>query len=189
MKTDNNLTAIDASKAWIQTASGGVFHILDPRPEEINIEDIAHASAMLCRFTGHGRRFYSVAEHAVHVSRLDIENPFWGLMHDASEAYIADLNRPLKHFTQAGPAYQQVEKIVMNAICRKFRLPEQQPESVHRADKIMLYIEKDQLMWPMEWDTAWGDPLQRPDIRLPCWSPEIARVEFLHRFYELTKQI
>lgn len=181
---------IDVTRAWIQTASGGMFHILDPQPEEIKIEDIAHALGMLCRFTGHGRLFYSVAEHSVFASRLDQKNPLWALLHDASEAYIADLNRPLKHFTQAGPAYLEVEKIVMNAICKKFGLPLEQPESVHKADNMMLYIEKDQLMWPMEWDTKWGEPpKEKSIIKLGGWSPQIAKAEFLHRFYELTNQL
>lgn len=188
MKELQEVISVDSSKAWIQTHSGGQFHILDPRPEEINIEDIAHALSMLCRFTGHGRKFYSVAEHSYHASILDEKNPLWSLMHDASEAYIADLNRPLKHFTQAGPAYMQVEKIVMDAICKKFGLSLKQPDSVHEVDNIMLFTEKDQLMWPMEWDAAWG---KAPSVNLKvrCWSPEIAKTVFLNRFYELTNQL
>lgn len=180
---------VDTTRAWIQTASGGVFHLLDPRPEEIKIEDIAHALGMLCRFTGHGRFFYSVAEHSVRASHIDQKNPLWALMHDASEAYMADMNRPLKHFTQAGPAYSEVEKIVMEAICAKFGLKTEQPESVHKADRMMLCIEKDQLMWPMEWDVSWGESPKKLDIKLSCWSPQIAKAEFLHRFYELTGQL
>lgn len=183
------ILSVDVSKAWIETASGGVFHILDPQPEEIKIEDIAHALSMLCRFTGHCRKFYSVSEHSVLASLIDIENPLWSLMHDASEAYIADINRPLKHFTQAGPAYKQVEKIVMTAICKKFNLLAEEPASVKKADDVMLYAEKEQLMWPMAWDSKLGDASMAADIKITGWSPEVAKAEFLHRYYKLTNQL
>src|SRR5690348_5556551 len=135
---------VDVEKAWIETYSGNRFHILDPRQDEINIVDIAHALSMMCRFTGHVRKFYSVAEHSVHVSRLvPAEDAFWGLVHDASESYIQDLNRPLKHFTPVGKTYEKIENVVMKAICKRFDLPVEQPESVHIADNAMLYAEKD----------------------------------------------
>lgn len=85
---------------WIQTVSGKRFYLLDPRPEMICLEDIAHALGQLCRFTGHTRSFLSVAEHSVTVSHL--LKPFGpaaelaGLLHDAAEAYIGDVNNPLK---------------------------------------------------------------------------------------------
>jgi uncharacterized protein len=181
---------VNVNKAWIQTASGGVFHILDPRQDEILITDIGHALGQMCRFTGHVRRFYSVAEHSIHASHLVPEkDALWALMHDSSEAYIADLNRPLKHFTAVGPVYKTTEKKIMDAICVKFRLPLEQPESVDKADATMLYTEKAQLMPPMEWDTKWAEDTSTADIKVRCWSPEIAKVEFLHRFYELTNQL
>src|SRR5579885_2784587 len=82
---------------WIQTYCGVAFYPLDPRPEEILIEDIAHALSMLCRFTGHVKRFYSVAQHCVYVShRCDPKDALWGLLHDAAEAYLNDISRPVK---------------------------------------------------------------------------------------------
>src|SRR5271165_7548492 len=84
---------------WIQTYTGRVMYPLDPRPEEINIIDIAHALSNLCRFTGHVRTFYSVAEHSVRVSQhCDPKDALWGLLHDASEAYLADMSRPMKRY-------------------------------------------------------------------------------------------
>ena len=53
---------------WMQTHSGLRFYPLDPRPEDIRIEDIAHALPMICRFNGHCSRFYSVAEHSLNVA-------------------------------------------------------------------------------------------------------------------------
>src|SRR5271170_7300011 len=99
-------TSVDPKRAWIQTYTGGVFHILDPQQNEIYIKDIAHALAMQCRFTGHVRKFYSIAEHCVlgsHIVPKKLALQF--LLHDASEAYIADINRPLKHYTGVGAAY------------------------------------------------------------------------------------
>ena len=88
---------------WIQTMSGVIFYPLDPRPEEIRIEDIAHALSHQCRFAGHCREFYSVAEHSVRVSReLPQEFMLWGLLHDASEAYLVDLPRPIKRWSAMG---------------------------------------------------------------------------------------
>jgi len=180
----------DANKAWIQLVSGGVFHILDPQQDEIDIVDIGHALGQMCRFTGHVRRFYSVAEHCVHASHLTPKSSaLWALLHDASEAYIADINRPLKHYTEVGPAYMTVEKKIMDAVCLKFHLDPTQPQAVTDADHAMLYAEKEQLLPTMEWGTKWADNTTPAPIKIRCWSPEVAKVEFLHRFYELTNQL
>ena len=184
------LDGVDPDKARIQTASGGQFHILDPRQDEINIEDIGHALSKMCRFTGHVRKFYSVAEHSVHASRIvPPQDALWALMHDSSESYIADMNRPLKHFTPVGPVYKEIEKKVMAAICEKFRLPEGQPESVTEADTALFYAEKEQLMPPMEWDTKWGVKETPAKVQVRCWNSDIAKTVFLYRFYELTNQL
>lgn len=178
--------AVDSKRAWIQTYKGGQFHILDPQQDEIVITDIGHALAYLCRFTGASRSFYSVAEHCVLGSRLvPAKDAMWFLLHDGSEAYIGDLNRPLKHFTGVGPAYLPVEAVIMKAICQKFRLSEEEPASIKRIDNAMLFAEKEQLLAPMDWDFKWGD-IKPAEVKVKCWSPEVAEVEFLHRFYELT---
>lgn len=184
-----SLNSVDVKRAWIQTYSGGVFHILDPQQDEILITDIGHSLAMQCRFTGHVRRFYSIAEHCVLGSRLvPQKDALWFLLHDASEAYIADINRPLKHYTGVGSEYMPVEALIMKAICKKFRLPEEEPVSIKEADNAMLFTEKDQLLPPMDWDFKWGD-IKSADVKVKCWAPEVAEVEFLHRFYELNGQL
>lgn len=178
--------SVDVDKAWIQTASGGRFHILDPRPEEILIEDIAHALGMMCRFTGHVRKFYSVAEHCIHASYIvPWEDRLWALLHDSPEAYIADINRPLKHFTGVGKAYLPVEEKIMDAICNKFGLGLKQPDTVTAADTAMLYAEKDQLMPPMEWETKWGPNPTPADVLVQCWSPEESSRNYLRRFRQI----
>jgi hypothetical protein len=175
------------SKAWIETYSGGKFDILDPEPDQFSIEDIAHSLSLLCRFTGHCKFFYSVAQHSYLGSYLVPEkDALWFLLHDASEAFIGDANRPLKHFTDAGKAYQTIEANIMRVICKKFGLPGEQPASVHEADNAMLFAEKDQIMQPMEWG-FWGDQKSAP-VRISEQSPREAELCFLGRFYQLKKE-
>ncbi len=92
---------------WMQTCSGLKIWPMDPRPEEICLNDIAHALSMICRFSGHTKKFYSVAEHSVFVSHhVKSENAIYGLLHDSSEAYISDIIRPVKVFV---PEYKKIE--------------------------------------------------------------------------------
>lgn len=173
-------------KAWIETYTGKKFHILNPNQDEIDIIDIAHALSLQCRFNGHTKRFYSVAQHSIYVSNLvPREDALWGLLHDASEAYIMDMTRPMKRYTEAGTAYMKVENHVMGVICQKFNLSAEQPASVHKADSLMLYAEKNQLMEPIEWDTKWSDTEEAANIVVAHWTPEEAEDFFLHRFAQL----
>ena len=174
------------SEAWISTFTGRKFHILVPDPEEIAIEDIAHHLSMLCRFTGAVKRFYSVAEHSIKVSQIvPPEYALEGLLHDASEAYLSDLSRPLKHFTEAGYLYRELEADVQDTIQNKFGLPEGMSETVKAADNAMLYTEKTALMPPVAWDTKWSPTEDAEDIEISCWEPGRAEAFFLERFYEL----
>lgn len=82
---------------WIQTYTGKSVDLLDPSPGTICIEDIAHALSRICRYKGHTEKHYSVAEHCIHVSQQVNEDfALEGLLHDATEAYLQDLSRPLK---------------------------------------------------------------------------------------------
>ena len=168
---------------WIQTAKGRQFWPLDPRPEEVHLDDIAHALSLACRFGGHCLRFYSVAEHSVHLARLCLpENALWGLLHDASEAYLADVPRPLKRWL---PGYRQAEKAVEAAIAVRFGLPLEMPSQVKSLDGAMLAAEQLQVMEaaPAPWE-ALPAPAR---VTIECWSPERARYEFLRAFDELPK--
>lgn len=168
---------------WMQTASGGVFWPMDPRPEEIEICDIAHALSNLCRYAGHCRQFYSVAQHSVLVSHaVPREDALWGLLHDASEAYLADVPRPVKPFL---PGYAEAEARVMAAVCARFRLPLEMPESVAHADKAILADEMAQLMAspPRPWDL----PVPPFGLSINPLSPLLAGRFFLDRFFELTE--
>lgn len=162
--------------------SGAYFNLLQPERSVTHIEDIAHALANICRFCGHTDRFYSVAEHCVHASRHVL--PAFAkeaLLHDATEAYVGDMSKPLKKVL---PSYEDIEDRIDAVIRRRYDLPATMTPEVHHVDLVMLVTEQFQVMRNRdEWVYALGKkPL---DITLPCWNPEQARAEFLARYYEL----
>jgi len=129
---------------WIQTYKGKKFWPLDPRPEEVNIEDIAHALSLICRFNGHCNEFYSVAQHSVLVS--DIVRPpeaFVALLHDGAEAYLGDVTSPVKRHL---PNVKEIEKRLEKIIFQHFKIENYDKEEISRADKIALYTEMRDLM-------------------------------------------
>lgn len=167
---------------WFQTFTGRTFYPLDPRPEDICIEDIAHSLALKCRFGGHCLRFYSVAEHSVNVSRY-LPDPLkqWGLMHDAGEAYLCDIIRPIKSLF---PAAVEMEAVIMECVARKFDLPPLTPQDkakLKRIDNGMLLTEARDLMATPErrWDAIPVDPINIPINGLQ-WP--IAEIQFLDTF-------
>lgn len=167
---------------WMQTYSGKQFWPMDPRAEEIDIEDMAHALSMQCRYAGHCMRFYSVAEHCVHLSRrVSEENALWALLHDASEAYLVDVPRPVKPYLKG---YRAAEDVVMSAICGRFDLPLVMPAEVGEYDTRILNDEFAQNMAPPPSPLIdMGEPL---GVELRFWPPEIAKLKFLNRFESLT---
>jgi len=175
MRTDKN---------WIQTYTGRQFWPLDPRPEDVCIEDIAHALALKCRFTGHCRVFYSVAQHSVMASEIVPRHAaLQALMHDAAEAYLCDLAKPLKAELQN---MVDAEARIMEAIAARFGFEHRMLPEVHEADARMLVTERRDLMGtpPRPWTHAPGmEPLPR-SIR--AWEPDVAEALFLARFHSLT---
>lgn len=132
---------------WIQTFTGRPFWPCDPRPEDIDARDIAHALAHQCRFAGHTAFFYSVAEHCVRASLIvPHEHALWALLHDAPEAYLVDLPRPIKHMSGVAEAYQAAEARLMGVVCEVFGLDPHQPSEVTRADMVLLQTEARDLM-------------------------------------------
>lgn len=127
----------------IRTISGRWVDPLRLDPADVCIEDIAHSLAMQCRWNGHIREFLSVAEHSVLVSyACDPADAMWGLLHDASEAYLCDLPRPIKGNADLGSVYLAMESLAMGAICKALGLPEAMPESVRAADDLILVKER-----------------------------------------------
>jgi hypothetical protein len=160
---------------WIQTAAGHQFWPIDPRASEIVPEDIAHALSMLCRFGGHCLRFYSVAEHSVLLARAAApEHRLWALLHDATEAYLVDVPRPLKPFLIG---YREAEDKIALAVCERFGLPIKMPGEVKAADTRILTDERQQNMAPAP--KPWSTDTQPLGVTLQFWSPEQAKREFM----------
>lgn len=166
----------------IRVASGHLFWPLDARETEIHIEDIAHALSHLCRFTGHTRSFYSVAQHSVLVSKLcpsDVR--LYGLLHDAAEAYLGDVSRPIKH-SGAFEQYRRAERKLQALIYHRFGLADAAPTSVKDADELALHIELRDLIInsdPAHAAAAGTHP------QVAAHRPEMARHLFLERFHQL----
>ena len=129
----------------ILTYNGKLFDVLKPDPNQIDLVDIAAALSKLCRFGGHCREFYSVAEHSILASAL-IQQEYpedrmlaaWALLHDASEAYMVDIPRPVKRQLQE---YVRLEDAIQKTIAERFDLPWPMPDEVHQADTNMLALE------------------------------------------------
>ena len=115
---------------FIQTLSGRRVNPLDAAPEDIDPADIARALSNLCRFGGHSKAFYSVAQHSAIVCDLLEERGatpdelMAALLHDAAEAYLGDLPHPLKHRSELGAAFRVAEKRLEAVIAERFALPE-----------------------------------------------------------------
>lgn len=174
---------------WMQLASGKAFYPLDPRPEDIELADIAGALSRVCRFGGHVSAFYSVAQHSVLVSQVcDPADALWGLLHDASEAYLGDLIRPLKRQPECA-GYCAAEARLMAVICERFGLPPEMPASVARADEVLLATEARDLMGNAaleRWSSLAGiEPLREP-IRFG-WDPRHAEHTFHSVYRGLTE--
>lgn len=166
----------------IMLMSGATFDLLDPRNSQFTIEDIAHGLAHTCRYAGQCRRFYSVAEHCLHVSDIAAEHALIALMHDASEAFIGDVTRPLK---QLLPEYKRIEADVERAIFERFGLPHPVPLAVKDADLRVLAAEQRQIM-PVGTD-CWAAEagIEPAPMKVVYLTPEAAKARFLQRFYRL----
>lgn len=176
---------------WIQTFTGRQVWPLDPQPEDIDLTDIAHALSLQCRYAGHVKEFYSVAEHCFSISRaVPPEAALWGLMHDATEAYLVDIPRPIK--AALGPIYRDAEARLEACIIARFglRLTPAIRAVVKEADTRILQMERDALMAPppVPWSTdAAGGPL--PGVTIVGYGPATIRAAFLRRFAELMKEV
>lgn len=180
---------------WIQTYTLRQFWPLDPRPEDVDLTDIAHALSLICRFTGHVREFYSVAQHSLLVAdrafelappERDRAAAKWGLLHDASEAYLVDVARPVKRLPEMA-GYREAERRVQTAICERFGLPPEEPPEVKQADRDVLYTEARDLFNGVHRAWRWeAEPLGLLVDPLP---PAEAERRFLQAFAILFPEV
>lgn len=171
---------------WMQTYTGRQFWPLDPRPHEIDIEDVAHALGMACRYAGHVLQFYSVAEHSVLLCRWlkeagePAEVQLAGLLHDAPEAYLVDVPRPVKPYLTE---YKKFETRLWYAVAARFNISAHIPHILHFADGAILADEQRQNMAPCA--EPWNLPHGALGVELQYWSPARAKAEFLMEFERL----
>lgn len=161
---------------WIQTYSGGMFWPMEPRAEDVRIEDIAHALSMICRFGGHCERFMSVAEHCVLVGR---KVGIHGLLHDAGEAYLLDIPTPVKALL---PEYKLAEEEVLWAIYEALgiAMPSAAEEIiVKEADRRMLATEK---LILHKQTSMWGPAKPYMGMVIQGWNPAEAENRWLDAF-------
>ena len=179
----------EAKNDWIQTYSGKQFFPLAPTIESIDLQDIAHALSNICRFTGHTKTFYNVAQHSILVSlNVSKSAALWGLMHDAAEAYIGDLSRPLKKCFRflMGRIVDDVEDKIASVIRDRFEIfyDEEIHAEVKRADNLLLATESRDFMSPThpEWKYASGNGFEVLPEQIIPWSPGRSCYEFTKRF-------
>ena len=172
---------------WIQTHSGQVVNLADLTSDVICIEDIAHSLSHICRYTGHSRVHYSVAEHCYWASEVALRSQpkfaLYALLHDAHEAYVGDVSAPLKSLL---PDYRKLEDRIQTQVLSRFGLNLPVPPEVKAMDHTMMCTERQQLLsWPPP--QPWVDP-DNPGylfLDLKCWAPEVARDRFLTQFEKL----
>lgn len=189
---------------WITTFSGRKFWPLSPSSADVAIEDIAHALSMKCRFTGHTRHFYSVAQHSVLVAQVHEEfgtpadrSPWRllaALLHDATEAYLPDVARPIKADL---PGFMEIEGRVDAAVFRHFAPSNVSAgmvwqeawhhASIKEADTRVLRTEMRDLM--PEGSLGVLTNVTPYPFTIQCLSPEDARTVFLQKFVQITEQL
>jgi uncharacterized protein len=187
MATDDRTTLVPGP--YLQTVSGRRVNPFDPDPEQLDAGDIGRSLANQCRFGGHCRVFYSVAQHSVIVSRLveersgDAEDAFAALMHDAAEAYLGDMPHPLKHRSPLGAAFREAEEHLEEAIRVRFDIESRSPE-IKRVDRALLATER-RAFSAETWHWPELDGVEPLDLELTAWAPDRAAAAFSERFAEL----
>lgn len=175
----------DRKGDWTVFSSGRPFWPLDPRPEDISIEDIVDGLTGICRYCGHTRWHYSVAQHSYLVSK--VVNPRFalaGLLHDAPEALLGDVITPVKRLIK--DVYRKLEDDSMRAVATKydFIYDEETHLEVKIADEILLATELR--------DVSKAGFINAFTTQLPMkrvigqWSAEYTKTMFIDRFLELT---
>ncbi len=203
----------------VETFTGVMFDVLNPESDKIRIEDMAHSLSNQCRYGGHCRKFYSVAEHSVlvmQILRYILSNKYEGvtdpveilwialgaLLHDTSEGYLVDIPTPVKRRLSN---YIELEENLMQAIFRHFKLIDNEDVDgpiqvsyndprIKFADKIALKFEASKLL-----SSGGGKWLALSDfddgdfpmevLKIRCLKPKQAEAFFMYHFYALLDEI
>lgn len=171
-------------KSSIQTRSGKDFDLIDPSKNEFTVEDVAHALSNICRYCGHVSEFYSVAQHSVMVSKLvEPKYALMGLLHDASEAFVGDVAKPLKELL---PDYKQVEARIEEFVLSRFGIDaHHMPASIKTADLTALVTEQRDLMHGPDPELMKRYHVQPLEEKIVPLSPKEAKELFLERYREI----
>jgi len=172
---------------WFTTYSGKKWYILEPRPEDVNIKDIAHALSLICRFGGHSRNHYSVGDHSVmcRIRAIELWPTDWMLqlhilLHDASEAYIGDMVRPMK---ETMPAFNALEDKTQTAIYIGLGLPkptDAEYTKIKRVDNELLMAERRDII--NNGGHEWNIPAEAWDFPIGSMTPEQSESAFLKMY-------
>lgn len=173
---------------WMQTRNG-TFSLTNPRPEDVDFNEIAYALSHLCRFAGHTKKFYSVAQHCCLVASL-LPKPLklYGLLHDAHEAYIGDITTPVKHALGIPKqAMKAIESPILVAIHRaaghEWPLPESIAGAIKYADLVALNTERRDLMAPSPQPWSFGiDRILPIEKRIKAWTSKQSERRFMSAF-------
>lgn len=188
MTTATRAAPARPAPSTIKTAAGRYFDLLQPHGSPIDIDEIAHALSQICRFTGHTRTHYSVAQHSVLVSYVVAdEYALAALMHDAAEALVGDVSSPLKREL---PRYKDIERNVEHALWVRFNLEQLRWDgdarrAIKQADLVLLKTEQRDLM-PRD-DVVWShlEGVEPLPWSIEPWSAWMAKRLFLWRFEQL----
>jgi len=162
--------------SWMQTYLGKRYWPLDPKPGDVFIEDIAHALAMQCRFNGHSSSHYSVAQHSVLVSNVLPDNlKLQGLLHDAAEAYLGDVIKPIKW-----DEFKKIEDRNLKVIFERFGVDWPLHPDVHVADLALLATEARDIMGGER--HPWNIPTSPLDMKIEPWDSFMSEQRFLNCF-------
>jgi 5'-deoxynucleotidase YfbR-like HD superfamily hydrolase len=177
---------------WIELITGGRFYFNKPM---YDVGAVAHSLSHICRFTGHCRKFYSVAEHSILVSRImedmGLGDPMEGLLHDGVESVLADVARPVKVLLKD---YKALEHALDSAMRKQFALPEATTDGCKKADSIALLIEARELM-PNKGENFENMPddvvlaARKATYMIAAWSPENARERFMTRMHDVRRRM
>lgn len=175
---------------YIMTQSGRVFWPIDARPDDIDLEDIAHGLSHVCRYVGQTRKFYSVAQHAVMGSLALDHDPdlaFKFLHHDDTEAYLVDVPTPLKR-APGMEQYLVYEQALMEVIWTHFGIDPADIEQTREMDLLMLHTEMRDIMpaVSVKPDRYEIGMLLRKVYRWPSW---LAKKLYLWRHKQLKGEL